>query len=290
MALVAALALAGTRAGVAAVRSTRVQLERTKAEWVGRGCLATVRAIAGAGLRQPRRGTFAYGKRTTIESAASESRTWIDPRCTITTEPLGTRFDVNGADSASLSRLLQVTTRVRGTSTGLPALLDWLDEDTVTRPGGAEWSWYAARKRPRPTDGPLRAPEEISLVRGFEDEGALIAATSVDPARIALLHAPPSVIATLPGFDEELVRFVVAIRTRLSKDDPVTEMSERAPAHLRERLWGTSAALQTAAVLEPDGWLVSAVVQGQFTGRAVVVQHLLRVSDRSVVASRELSW
>lgn len=290
MTLIAALSLAGTRAGGAAVRSTRLQIDRTKGEWVARGCLATVRAIALAALRQPTRRTFAFGARTAIEAAATESSTWRDARCAIAVEPLGTRVDVNSADSASLSRLLQVTMPSRAPSAALPALLDWLDEDTVTRPGGAEWSWYAERKRPRPADGPLRAPEEIALVRGFESEAAVLAATSVEPARIALLHAPRTVIATLPGFDDELVRFVLAARTRLRSDDQFAAMIARAPAHLRERLEGTSASLQTVAVFEPDGWLVSAVVRGQLTGRAVVVQHLLRISDRAAFASRELSW
>jgi len=53
----------------------------------------------------------------------------------------------------------------------LDALSDWIDEDEIPNPGGAEAVWYLARRQPlQPRNGQLATIEELAHVKGFAGE------------------------------------------------------------------------------------------------------------------------
>ncbi|MEW5725252.1 MAG: type II secretion system minor pseudopilin GspK, partial [Thermodesulfobacteriota bacterium] len=69
---------------------------------------------------------------------------------------------------AQFGRLL---TLVQLDPQAIPAVLDWLDPDEETRPGGAESSAYLAGADPyTPANGPFLALSQLALVKGFTAE------------------------------------------------------------------------------------------------------------------------
>jgi general secretion pathway protein K len=111
----------------------------------------------------------------------------------------------NGAPSAADIALLQRLLRTQGLNPALTeALLDWIDPDSQTRPGGAEDIEYAQLNPPyRAANQLLQSIDELRLVRGFE-------AKTVDtlrpyvvalpaPTAINVNTAPAEVLAALLG-------------------------------------------------------------------------------------------
>jgi DNA uptake protein ComE-like DNA-binding protein len=72
------------------------------------------------------------------------------------------KLNVNAASDANFEKLPRVTPAMAA------ALLDYIDEDDVPRPEGAEQEYYSALPRPyRIRNGPLASLDELLLVRGF---------------------------------------------------------------------------------------------------------------------------
>ena len=85
--------------------------------------------------------------------------------------PEASKLNLNTADEAELERLLLKLLMDLGVENApelLATLLDWLDEDSETRPGGAEDDYYATLDSPyHAKNGPLTTLEELLFVKGW---------------------------------------------------------------------------------------------------------------------------
>jgi type II secretory pathway component PulK len=129
----------------------------------------------------------------------------------------------------------------------LAAILDWIDEDDDTGPGGAESDFYSRLPSPYVAkNGPCTALKELLLIKGVDrklysggisggsplsdgtesdapslpgmspgeapDAGLLGAFTVYGDGKINVNTAPPAVLAALPGLDGEATDAVLAWR------------------------------------------------------------------------------
>lgn len=75
--------------------------------------------------------------------------------------PNGTYNEAYFAIALRLFKILKLPTDP------LDAVADWIDEDKVPHPGGAEADWYQAQKQPyRPRNKPLMTLEELKRIKG----------------------------------------------------------------------------------------------------------------------------
>ena len=115
----------------------------------------------------------------------------------------------------------------------LDAIADWIDDDGVARPNGAEDAWYSARSRGAVTsNAPLVRTAEIASMRGARPEtwAALDASVAALPAGtlVNINTASADVLAAvLPDLAGEKLAAFIAERAR----KPFTTMAE-----LRERM------------------------------------------------------
>lgn len=116
-----------------------------------------------------------------------------------------------------VARLLAII----GVSPGLlPALIDWLDPDSVESPGGAEADYYLALMPPyEPRNGPMPTIGDLRMVRGVDDATFFLLQqylTTAPEPRVNINTAPPEVIAALVpqlSNDPSLVKQIVQIRS-----------------------------------------------------------------------------
>jgi hypothetical protein len=127
-------------------------------------------------------------------------------------------------------------------------------------------------------------------VRGFESADHVIAQLSVDPVPIALLHAPPAVLAALPGLTPAAVEFIVARRRAPRPVRDLHDLVSGAPDGLRPLLLASFAALSEHGTIEPPAWTIVARIRDQGTGRIVAVEQVVRRTHTRVYVTRELSW
>ena len=121
----------------------------------------------------------------------------------------------------------------------LHSLMDWLDGNNALRQEGAEKDKYVGKKPPyQPAEMRMSWPEEIHLVDGFRratTKGFLDVLTALpyqlkrQNEALSLEHkinintAPPEVLRSLPGLDDEDGKDIVEeiIAHRLSRDTPL---------------------------------------------------------------------
>ena len=103
-------------------------------------------------------------------------------------------------------------------------LLDWLDVDEITRPGGAEDDAYAeAGRKLKPRNGPLLDVRELGLIFGFDRDllegseerpGLLSLVTIHGQTQINVNTAPVLVLWALsPEMNETVVQEILDLRT-----------------------------------------------------------------------------
>jgi len=98
------------------------------------------------------------------------------------------------------------------------ALLDWRDEDDVSRPRGAERGEYERRTEPiTPRNGKMRGIEELMSVQGVTKEFYEAFLSKVftvhgNSAQVSFQHAPRIVLRSLPGVSAEAADRIVAGR------------------------------------------------------------------------------
>ena len=137
------------------------------------------------------------------------------------------------AGDAERARLAQLFAAKGVDPRMLDSLADWIDEDNVARPSGAEDAWYAAQSRGAvPANAPLVRTAEIASLRGARAEtwAALDASVAALPpgTSININTAPAEVImAAIPDLVGEKLASFIAERAR----KPFTTMGE-----LRERM------------------------------------------------------
>jgi general secretion pathway protein K len=83
----------------------------------------------------------------------------------------------------------------------VPAIIDWLDPDSVESPGGAEATYYLTLTPPyEPRNGPMPTIGDLRMIRGVDDATFFVLQrylTAAPEPRVNINTAPPEVIAAL---------------------------------------------------------------------------------------------
>jgi general secretion pathway protein K len=102
----------------------------------------------------------------------------------------------------------------------VPAIVDWLDPDSIESPGGAEADYYMRLIPPyEPRNGPMPTIGDLKMVRGVDDATFFLLQrflTAAPEPRVNINTAPSEVIAALlPQFsnDPSIVKQIVQARS-----------------------------------------------------------------------------
>ncbi len=214
----------------------------------------------------------------------------MGPDCTAEFEAAGTRLDVNAADSAQCVAVLRASGFAGESDAMTAALLDWRDTDDSARALGAEAEWYAQAGRFAPRNGPIADVRELARVRGFEDATGLDSVFTTEPGRIAVNSAGAAVLAAIPGFSDEAVDRVLALRSQGTLVTDLFTFAATLSTPASDAIVAHSVALAGAATVDPDAWIVTASgVQGHPAVRATIQVRLVHASTRTVVV-RQRTW
>lgn len=288
---VSALAMAASLAAREAVASARNRADLADAAWRAEGCLERARAAISHALKAARDEAPGAGVWGRMDREVAESTLLLGTGCEVEMVAAGAALDVNAAADDALHRALSAhgVTAARADSL-VDALADWRDADDSPRGRGAERGWYTANGRRAPRNGPLVDSRELALVRGFDAVPGIGDILSAEPGRVPLSHAPPAVLAALPGFTPEAVARVADMRMR---GQAVTDLSNFPGAlspGARDLLLRRFTEFVGAAAVEPEAWIVRARV-GVGTPPAVSVLEvrLVRAGERAAIVRRK-TW
>jgi general secretion pathway protein K len=249
-----------------AIRSAQVRILDRRAGWARRACESLLLSIdlpAGQG---------------TSDSIDLGNDLW----CRFAIRPEGTRLSLNAAPARTLGLVL-------GNDSLLDALLDWRDADNAARPSGAERDWYLAVGRPGPRNAPLRAIDELGLVRGFDSVlvARLTRILTVDSAsHVSLADAPDAILAGLPGMSASAIATIQAERSTGRQVRTIDELLALLSPGEREPVAGHYAEL--AALTAPMDRYV-ATIEGA-TGTAVPRSRSLVTLQRSDAGLAIIDW
>ncbi|MBW3656767.1 MAG: general secretion pathway protein GspK [Gemmatimonadetes bacterium] len=288
---ISALAMAAGLAAREAVASARNRVDLADAAWRAEGCLERARAAISGALAAARNEGPGGGTWGRMDRAVAESPLLAGSGCDVAMIAAGAALDVNAAPEDAIHRAL--------TAHGVPAaradslvdaLADWRDADAVPRPRGAERAWYLANGRRAPRDGTLADGREIARVRGFDGVAGMEEIFSTEPGRVPLGHAPPAVLASLPGFTPEAVARVVDLRARGQGVGDLSAFPGALSPGARDALLRRFTEFVGAAAAEPEAWIVRARAGvGTPAAVSVVEVRLVRAGDRAAIVRRK-TW
>jgi general secretion pathway protein K len=242
-----AVSLATARDG-SEVSRNRIWLRR--AEWAREACAEILLA---KWATRPTGGTVETARNPGVDSVDLGRGSW----CSAHLENPDARLNINTADPAQIRALL-------GSNSLTDALLDWRDPDSIARPQGAEADWYRPRDLPLPRNGTLASVAELTLVKGFDS--ATVARlsgflTTDGDGRIDVNAAPPAVLATLPGFDEDVIDRIVGRRAQGQMVASLDGLIGQLPLSLQRQLLASYQTLQWEVATGPTSY--TGVVEGR---------------------------
>jgi general secretion pathway protein K len=272
-----------------AMASSRNRMALTAGLWRAQACLVFEREALRDKLSQGRMENDSTGSLWNYVDRLLHEAPPPLPDCSVSARPVGARVNINTADEATLTRLLQAAgwTAPRADSAAA-ALADWIDADDQPRPNGAERDSYLAQNREPPSNAPLVDMRELRRVRGFEGDqtARLDSILDVEPGAIALNEAPREVLSLLPGFNERTIHELLDAR---ASGSPVTAFIQLRP-WLDPAVPDASAKLPGIVLLAPEAWIVTARVR---TGNPLVTTVLeLRLArgNGSTIVGRRRAW
>lgn len=295
LAAIGAVAAGTSMVAREAVGSARNQMSYTRAIWLAEGCTERMRERLDRALEQSddddrvRRAWIALDR---LGSALPDAST----RCAISFHPIGADLDVNRAGDVQLRRFFSA----RGLSavrsdTLTDVLLDWRDGDDEARPAGAERDWYLKARLGPPRNGNLADDAELARLRGFMDFGdsaetSLMAGLGVEGGRVDLSHAPPSVLASLPGFGPATIGRIGELQAAGQIPRELLAIAAELPVASRDSLTAHYGELATQVRMEPAAWLLTVrVAEGEPRVVAVLELRLAR-ANRRVAVTRRREW
>lgn len=287
---ISALALTLALAGRDATHAARNRVALARARWRAADCAERARAviadaIAPPELREP--GAAAAG--WAVADLAVARSPLVPEACGVTVRAAGTRLDVNSADVETLARLFRAAGLAAFSADSLAdAVADWRDDDDLPRSLGAERTSYAARGAFPPRNAPFEDVRELRRVRGWP--AALDTLVDVDSARVDLNHAPPAVLASLPGMGPEAVSRLLELRARGDRVNDLAAFPALLSEGARQSFEHAYAFLAPRVALEPDAWVVtSRAADGEPAVGSTVEITLVRAATRVAVVRRK-TW
>lgn len=275
----ASLTLAAVSMERSAIQAARNRMELRGSSWAAEDCAARAISLLDA--------PFAAGAPTvagrtppvpdSLPSLLSGSGLVAECPGKVELRPAGSALPVNLVGRAELRSLLGFVGLGDAPSDSLAdALTDWRDADDVTRPLGCERACAARSGVDAPRNGRIAHIDELASVRGYTRADSvtfartgirLSALLSVEDDRVSVRHAPPAVLAALPGIG---VRGAVAIvrRRRLGGWHPgslqeIGALLDRSDA---DSLLQASTALGRLATVEPSHWILHVIAPRRDVG------------------------
>jgi len=284
----AALSVILSIAGREAIAGARNRMDLGRAAWLAEGCLEQTRAAIDVALHDPTssRGPSPWLRLDTLGSGYADD----GKLCEITLVPAGAALNVNSATSEQLNSLFRAIGTSPATADSMvAAVLDWRDEDDMTREGGAESDSYRRMGRLLLRNAPFANVRELHGVRGMETLGGIDSILGVEPGRVSLQHAAAPVLMALPGATEELVFRVIELR-RSGRAIDMAQLLESVSPHARGAVNSHYADFVKAATVEPDAWILTSRSHiGRPPITAVIEVRLERAGRRAAIVRRR-SW
>ena len=230
----------------------------------------------------------------TLQARWNELRTLVrhaivvPPGCSASARADGATRNINALSSDQLIRLLlSAGVSHRSAFAVVAAILDWRDDDTIARPGGAESAWYADRLLAHPRNGDVRASEEMLLIRGLAEIRGIDTLLGVDRPPVVWSQAPLPVLASLPGMSVEAASIVEQHRRR---GQPIVDPTALLPllaGEARDSLETHAAELLSMTTAIPESWTLRAIAHGQRTPvDAILDVRVALGNDRLAVLER----
>lgn len=285
---VAAVTLAGTLAARDAITAAQNRVDHARAAWRAEGCLEIARADLAEHLANEREANAAWLSLDSLLEAAPDVST---AGCAVTARPAGAVVDVNTADAERLRRALHALGASDERADSLTdAVLDWRDPDAAPRPSGAESDWYRAQRRLLPRNGPLANAAELRRVRGFADIEGLDTVFGVEPGRVPLGRAPFAVLASLPGFGDEIIARLEESRLRGQSPSDLLAFAATLSPDARATLLVNYPELVALVTAMPDAWVVTShATEGPRRVGATIEVRLVRAGTRAAIVRRR-TW
>ncbi len=288
---IAVLGLAASLVAGNAVATATNRADLARATWRAEDCLARALALIAEVLAG--RATDAYGYPIgwdALDRFVPSARLVALPDCDVAVRPVGAALDVNAAGGEALHAVfVALGAPAERADSLVDAVLDWRDPDAVPRPLGAEREWYEERGRHPPRDGALADARELRRIRGLEEIPGLEAALGVEAGRVSLTHAPPAVLASLPGFGSEAVQRVLELRRTRGASIELAAVAGGVSSGERRRLMSRFADAARCSAVEPDAWIVAARGRaGAPPVTAVVEVKLVRAGRRAAIIRRRV--
>jgi general secretion pathway protein K len=267
------------------VGATRNRVARIRAAWLAEGCAERARAVVDDAMTEMRRVDSAWQAMDSVVAASP-----MRAGCDVTLVPAGLTLDVNTIDGNTLRRLLIAT----GTSDAVAdsaadALIDWRDADNDALPRGAERAWYVNASRHPPRNGPLTSPAELMLVRGTDEVPNIQSLLGVRSERVLLTHAPPAVLAALPGMSSEAVAKVRQLRSAGHRVN-LEELGAVLSADARRQFLSGYQELTRLVTSTPDAWIIAATASSGVPAVAdTIILRLVRSGQRAAVVERRVT-
>jgi type II secretory pathway component PulK len=256
---ITALTLMITANARGAIATSRNRIALTVASWNAAACVAYARATLVDTLEsEAPRGNYVVTRAwDDVDRVLREAPLPHELGCEINARAVGSRVDVNAADSETLARLLRYAGMTKGRADSTAALV------TRHRP-------YVDRRA-------------LHLIPGLEMATVLDSVLDIEPGPISLNHAPGPVLALLPGFTERTVEAVLDARNRGAPISTFYELSRL----LSLDAPGASARLPAVSVFHPESWILTVRARA---GRPAVTSVLeLRLAAGTGI-SRRRSW
>lgn len=287
LALAAAVSMASRIRGADAITASRNRIEAERGRWRTASCLSLLHSSLNArfSTETDRLGRERLWQR--LDLAVEELDSTVP--CAVRIEPIGIRLDVNRASATELITVFRAAGEWAQAEQLAAAILDWRDEDGVSRRADAEQGWYRRHKRFGPRNGPLRSMEELSLVRGFAERPQLLELLGIDGSPLVVSHAPLAVLASVPGFTPPVLAHVALVRDRKILRSLTDIMPGLTSDGTRDLLANFEAASR-AVRMQPEAWELTLQTA---LGRPVIIttrQARLVRSESNIHVASSRAW